>query len=171
MWIAILIQGVILLVLGVLALAEPVLASIAIGIFVGWLFIVSGIAGLVAAFSSRGAGRSVWGVIAALLALLVGVLLVWHPIPGVLSLTMLLIAFFIVEGIAQIVLALEHRRLVLRSWGWMLASGIADLLLAAIIISGWPGTAEWALGLIVGVNLLTTGFALIMGALAFRRMA
>jgi len=171
MWIAILLQGIILLVLGVLALAEPVMASIAIGIFVGWLFIASGIAGLVAAFSSRRAGGSTWGVIASVLALLVGIILVWHPIPGVLTLTLLLVVFFIVEGIVQIVLALEHRRLVLASWGWMLASGIADLILAAIIISGWPGTAAWALGLIVGVNLLTTGFALIMGALAFRRTA
>jgi len=89
----------------------------------------------------------------------------------VLSLTLLLVVLFIVEGVAQIVLALEHRRLALASWGWMLASGIADLLLVAIIISGWPGTAAWALGLIVGVNLITTGVALIMGSLALRRMA
>ncbi|HUK08715.1 MAG TPA: DUF308 domain-containing protein [Stellaceae bacterium] len=171
MWAAFLIQGIILLVLGVLAVAEPVMASIAIGIFVGWLFIASGIVGLVAAFSSSGTGRSLWGIIASALALLVGVLLVWHPIPGVLSLTLLLVVLFIVEGVAQIVLGLEHRRLALVSWGWMLASGIADLLLAAIIISGWPGTAAWALGLIVGVNLITTGVALIMGSLALRRMA
>jgi len=167
-WIGFLFYGIVLLVLGVLALAAPAVASIAADIFVGWLFIISGIIGLVATLSSWRTPGGLWGVIGALLALILGVLLAFHPIAGLLSLTLLLIVFFILEGVAQIVLALSHRRLLYRSWGWMLASGIADLALAAIIIAGWPMTAAWALGLIVGVNLITSGVAMITGALAAR---
>lgn len=167
-WIGILVYGILLLVLGVLALLAPVVASIAADIFLGWLFIISGIVGLVATLSSWRLHGGLWGVIGALLALAIGVLLVFRPIAGLLSLTLLLIAFFVLEGVAQIVLALSHRRGLLRSWGWMLASGIADLVLAGIIIAGWPMTAAWALGLIVGVNLITTGIAMITGGLAAR---
>jgi uncharacterized membrane protein HdeD (DUF308 family) len=81
-----------------------------------------------------------------------------------------LIAFFIVEGIFQIVASLSYRDVFPDSWGWMLASGIIDLILAALIIKGWPSTASWALGLIVGVNLITSGAAVIMVALAGRSL-
>jgi uncharacterized membrane protein HdeD (DUF308 family) len=81
-----------------------------------------------------------------------------------------LIAFFIVEGIVQIVASLSYRDVFPDQWGWMLASGIADLILAALIIMGWPSTASWALGLIVGVNLITSGAAITMVALAGRNL-
>jgi uncharacterized membrane protein HdeD (DUF308 family) len=81
-----------------------------------------------------------------------------------------LIAFFIVEGAFQIVASLSYRAVFPESWGWMLASGVADLILAALIIKGWPSTATWALGLIVGINLITSGAAITMVALAGRRL-
>jgi uncharacterized membrane protein HdeD (DUF308 family) len=87
---------------------------------------------------------------------------------GVLSLTIVLTAFFIVEGVFQAAAALIYREAMPTSWGWMLLSGLADLVLAAIIIMGWPGSAVWVLGLLVGVNLLTSGFAVVMVALAAR---
>src|SRR6187549_3891626 len=79
---------------------------------------------------------------------------------------LVLIALFIVEGIFQIAASLSYRDVFPDSWGWMLASGIVDLILAALIIKGWPSTASWALGLIVGVNLFSSGLAVIMVALA-----
>ena len=82
----------------------------------------------------------------------------------------MLTAFFIVEGIFQIAGALAYRDVFPSQWGWMLVSGIADLILAALIIVGWPGTATWALGLIVGVNLITSGAAIVMVALAGREL-
>jgi len=92
------------------------------------------------------------------------VLLAW-PVAGVLSLTLVLIVFFVVEGFASIMYALEHRRELSGRWEWMLASGIIDLILAAIILAGLPGTAAWAIGLIVGINMLFGGSSLIAMAL------
>lgn len=106
----------------------------------------------------------------AALSLFVGVLLLWHPVEGAVSLTLVLIAFFIVEGIFQIAAAIQHRTAFPHAWGWLLMSGIADLVLAAMMIRGWPSTAVWALGLIVGLNLITSGLAIVMVAAAGRSM-
>ena len=109
-------------------------------------------------------------LLTAALALFVGIMLLWHPTEGAVSLTAVLTAFFIVEGIFQIVASLSYRAVFPNQWGWMLASGIADLLLAGIIIAGWPGTSTWALGLIVGVNLITSGAAITLVSLAGRSL-
>jgi len=95
-------------------------------------------------------------------------LLLW-PISGTISLTLVLIAFFIIEGIVSIMYAIDHRNQLSGQWGWMLLSGIIDLILAAIIFAGLPGTAAWALGLLVGINMLFGGAALIAMALAARK--
>src|SRR5260370_36644658 len=95
-------------------------------------------------------------------------MLLWRAIGGVLSLTIVLTAFFVVEGIFQATAALIYRDGIPGSWGWLLVSGLADLALAAIIIMGWPGTVVWILGLLVGINLLTSGWAVVMVALGAR---
>ena len=100
-----------------------------------------------------------------------GVILILWPINGVLSLTLVLIAFFVVEGIATLMYAFEHRSQLSGRWGWMLASGVVDLILAGIIFAGLPGTAAWALGLLVGINMLFGGTAMIGMALAARNPA
>jgi uncharacterized membrane protein HdeD (DUF308 family) len=84
------------------------------------------------------------------------------------SLTLVAIVFFVVEGFATIMYALEHKRELSGRWGWMLVSGIIDLFLAAIIFAGLPGTAAWAIGLLVGINMIFGGVALIMMALHAR---
>ncbi len=91
-----------------------------------------------------------------------------HPVKGAVSLTRVLLACFIVEGILQIAAAIRYRDAF--PWGWMAMSGIADLMLAGLIISGWPGTASWTLGLIVGVNLISSGLAITMVVLAGRSL-
>jgi uncharacterized membrane protein HdeD (DUF308 family) len=106
-------------------------------------------------------------LLAAVLSIVLGLILIFRPLAGVLTLTMVLVAFFIVEGIASIVGAIEHRRH-LRSWGWVLFSGVVDLLLAYLIWQGWPSSAGWAIGLLVGVNMLFLGLSLIMTALSAR---
>ncbi|MGA7957305.1 MAG: DUF308 domain-containing protein, partial [Xanthobacteraceae bacterium] len=100
-----------------------------------------------------------------------GVILILWPINGVLSLTLVLIAFFAVEGIATLMYAFEHKAQLSGRWVWMLASGIVDLILAGIIFAGLPGTAAWALGLLVGINMLFGGTAMIGMALAARNPA
>ncbi|MGH6676778.1 MAG: HdeD family acid-resistance protein, partial [Xanthobacteraceae bacterium] len=112
-----------------------------------------------------------WSLISAFIGIVAGVLLLLWPLTGVLSLTLVLSAFFIVEGITSILYAFEHRNQLSGRWGWMLVSGIIDLILAGIIIAGLPGTALWALGLLVGINLLFGGAALIGMALAARTPA
>lgn len=169
-WRMFLFQGVIMIVLGVLAVARPVLATIAVDIYVGWLFLISGVIGLIAMFSARNMPGFLWTFVTALLSVGVGALLLWKPVQGALSLTIVLTALFIVEGIFQAVAALMYREAMPGSWGWMLASGLADLALAAIIIVGWPGSVAWVLGLLVGINLLTSGWAIVMVALGAREM-
>ena len=168
-WKLVLVQGIIMMVLGFLAVAEPNVATIAVGIFVGWLFFIGGIFRALSVWQSRGMPGFAWSLLTALLAIVLGLILIFRPLAGVLTLTMVLIAFFILEGITAIVLAVQHREH-LRSWGWVLFSGIVDLLLAFLIWDGWPSSADWAIGLLVGINMLFFGLSLVMTALAARLM-
>jgi len=168
-WRVFLFQGVIMIVLGMVAVATPVLATLVVDIYIGWLFLISGVVGLIAMFSARNVPGFLWSFVTALLCIVVGGLLLWSPLEGAWSLTILLTAFFVVEGIFQAVAALIYRNEMPGSWSWMLVSGLADLALAAIIIMGWPGSVTWALGLLVGVNLLTSGWAIVMVALGARK--
>ena len=165
-WQLFLAQGVIMLILGVLAVIWPQISTIAVDVYVGWLFLLSGIVGLASMFLAQNVQAFLWMLLTAALSLFVGIVLLWHPVEGAASLTLVLIAFFIVEGVFQIVASLSYRDIFPGQWGWMLASGIVDLILAALIIKGWPSTATWALGLIVGINLITSGAAITMVALA-----
>jgi uncharacterized membrane protein HdeD (DUF308 family) len=165
-WRLFLFQGIILLVLGMLALAAPAMATLAVDIYIGWLFLLAGIAGLMAVFSVRDFGSFLLSLIPAALSLAVGGLLIWKPAEGAVSLTALMAVFFLAEGLFQAVASIAYRNLIGSSWGWILLSGIADLVLAGIIVYGWPVTAVWALGVLAGVNLITTGMAIAMNALA-----
>jgi uncharacterized membrane protein HdeD (DUF308 family) len=167
-WVIFLIEGLLLVVLGALAILVPPIATLGITILIGWIFLISGIMGLVTTFWARQAPGFWWSLVSAVLGIAAGlVLLVW-PVHGVISLTMVLIAFFIIEGVASILYALDHRKRTSGRWGWMLFSGIVDLVLAGIILAGLPGTAAWALGLLVGINMLFGGAALIAMALHAR---
>jgi uncharacterized membrane protein HdeD (DUF308 family) len=170
-WKLFLIEGIILVVLGLLAIAVPPLAGLTITIVFGWLFLISGVAGLITTFMMRHAPGFWWSLFSAALGVLVGGWLIAQPGLGMATLTYLLIAFFIIEGVITIMYALEHRRELTGRWGWMLASGVVDLLLAVIIVSGLPGTIAWALGLMVGINLVFGGASMIGMALAARSAA
>ena len=170
-WGLFLAEGIVLIILGAVAILEPPFATLAFTIVIGWLFLASGIMGLITTFWARGAPGFWWSLISALIAIAAGVVLLMWPISGTVSLTLVLIAFFIVEGIASIMYAIEHRSQLTGQWVWMLISGIIDLILAVIIFAGLPGTAEWALGLLVGINMVFGGAALIAMALAARKPA
>jgi len=167
-WGLFLAEGIILLVLGVLAIVVPPLASLAVTVLIGWLFLISGIAGLVMTFMAKHAPGFWWALLSAVIAILAGGALLWSPVQGVLSLTFVLIAFFLIDGVLSIVLAIEHRRQLAGRWGWILLSGIVDLIIAGIVFAGLPGSAAWAIGLLVGIDLVFGGMALIMVALAAR---
>jgi uncharacterized membrane protein HdeD (DUF308 family) len=166
-----LVEGIILLILGALAIMLPPLATLTVTIIFGWIFLVSGLIGWVTTLGARGSPGFWWSLVSAILATAAGLILLIRPIGGAVSLTLLLIAFFVIEGIATIMFAVEHRRQLSGRWEWMLLSGIIDLALAGIIFAGLPGTAAWALGLLVGINLIFGGAALIAMALHARRAA
>lgn len=168
-WILFLIQGVILAALGLLALGAPFLATVVVVKLAGWVFLIGGVVGLATFFTGRDVPGSVWSFLSSALAILAGIYLLRQPLTGMLSLTLVLIAFFLAQGVTQIFAAIAHRR-VLKSWGWVLLSGIVDLILAGIIMSGWPETSAWVLGILAGVNLLMYGIALIMTAIASREV-
>ena len=168
-WGMFLAEGIILTVLGLAAMIVPVLAGLAAAIFLGWLFLIAGIVGLVFTVRARRAPGVAWSLLSALIAVIVGGVLLWNPLQGLVTLTYVLIAFFILDGILMIFLAVAHRRELSGKWEWMLLNGIIDLILAGIVISGLPGTLVWVLGLLVGIDLLFGGAALIAMALDARK--
>jgi len=169
-WRLFLAEGIILFILGLLAIIVPPIATIAVEVLVGWLLLMSGIVGLVATIRMRGAPGFGWSLVSAILGIVAGVVLLAWPLSGALSLTMILTGFLVLEGVISIFYALEHRRDLSGRWGVMLFSGVVDLLLAGIIFTGLPGTAAWAIGLLVGVNLVFGGSAIIAMALHARAL-
>jgi uncharacterized membrane protein HdeD (DUF308 family) len=167
-WKAFLIEGVLLVILGVAAMIVPPLASLAVTIFLGWMFLISGVAGLMLTFWARQMPGFWWSLISAVLGIAAGIILLAQPVQGTLTLTIVVGAYFLAEGVATIMYALEHRRELSERWSWLLVAGIMDLLIAAVIIMGLPGSALWAVGLLVGINLLFGGASLIGMALAAR---
>jgi uncharacterized membrane protein HdeD (DUF308 family) len=167
-WIFFLIEGLILLALGFTAIVVPPLATVAVEILIGWLVLASGIIGLVMTLRVRGTPGFGWSLVSALVGIVAGVVLLAWPLSGALSLTLILTIFLSFEGIASIMYALDHRRELTARWGFMLFSGLVDLLLAGLIFVGLPATAAWAIGLLVGINLAFGGVALVAMALRAR---
>ena len=170
-WKLFLIEGIVLVVLGFAAILVPPIATLAFDLVIGWLFLISGVVGLITTFYMRNAPGFWWSLLSAVVGIAAGLVLLRWPVSGTLSLTFVLIAFFVIEGILTIMYALDHRNQLSSRWGWMLASGIVDLILAGIIFAGLPGSAAWALGLLVGINMVFGGTAMIGMALAAKNPA
>lgn len=161
--------GIVWMVLGALAIIVPFGATLAFEILLGAIFAVGGVIQIAQAFRLRnwkGYGTNMLGGV---LALVLGVLLLVYPFQGVLTLTLFLGAFFIVSGVVQVISALQHREL--RNWGWILASGILGIVVGVLILLGWPSTAVWAIGVLVGIELIVTGWSLLMIGLSARDTA
>ena len=167
-WKAFLFEGILLAVLGIAALIVPPFASLAIAIVLGWMFLISGIGGLIVTYWARSTPGFWWSLISAALAVLAGMLLLARPMQAVLTLTIVLGAYFLAEGVTTIMYALEHRRELSGRWSWLLISGLVDIAIALMVITGLPSSAEWAIGVLVGINLLFGGATLIGMALAAR---
>jgi uncharacterized membrane protein HdeD (DUF308 family) len=167
-WVLFLIEGLMLIAFGAIAIIVPGAAALAVTVLLGWLFLLSGILGLVTTIWMRQLPGFWWALLSAVLAIATGAALLWWPFGGVLSLTLGLAIFFLIEGAVSIMYALDHRREFSGRWGWMLVSGVVDIVLALLILVGFPGTATWALGLLVGINMLMGGIALVAMALHAR---
>jgi len=167
-WKAFLIEGIVLVILGMAAVAIPFLAGIAVTIFLGWMFLISGCVGLYMTFTARGMPGFWWSLLSAALAIGAGLILLIQPVAGTLTLTIVVSAYFLAEGVTTIMYALAHRRELSGRWGWLLVSGLVDIVVAGLIVAGLPGSATWAIGLLVGINLVFGGTSLIGMALAAR---
>jgi uncharacterized membrane protein HdeD (DUF308 family) len=159
--------GILMIVLGAVAVAAPVVATIAVQFMLGWLLVTSGIAEGIHAFMVQGWRGFLLELLSAVLYLGVGVLLLVNPMEGALALTIVLAAFLVVEGIFKIIMALRVRDH--DGWGWLLASGTLSVVLGVLIWAQRPASGLWVIGLLVGIQLLFTGWSLVMLALAARR--
>jgi uncharacterized membrane protein HdeD (DUF308 family) len=156
------------MILGLAAVMLPLIATIAIALVVGWVFLLSGVVGLIATFRMRGAPGFWWSLYSGILGVAAGIVLIRWPVGGAFSLTVILTVFLALEGVISIMFALDHKRELSGRWAMMLISGVVDLILAGVIAAGLPGTAAWAIGLLVGVNMIFGGSALIAMALHAR---
>jgi uncharacterized membrane protein HdeD (DUF308 family) len=181
-WRLFLIEGLTLTLLGCLAIIVPSISSAVTTLALGWLFLASGIIGIVTTFWARHVPGFWWSLVSALLALLVGGVLLANrsqdlyggllgwPLTEISPVRTVLVLFFLVEGGASIMFAFEHSRHFAPRWAWMLVSGIVDIILASIIIFNLPGSSAWTMGLLVGINLIVGGLSLIaMGSEAHRQ--
>ncbi len=149
--------GISLAVLGVLAFMFPLAASIAAKVLVGWVILLSGAALLYHAFQADRWRLRLWSGAIGLIYLITGVYLVFFPLTGLLTLTLLMGVLFVVQGLVELNIALAHRGSA--GWGWLAGSAVMSIVLGLILVLGLPGTALWALGLLLGVNLIALGVA------------
>jgi uncharacterized membrane protein HdeD (DUF308 family) len=170
-WRAFLIEGIVLFLLGLFAIVIPNVATLAVEVLIGWLLLLSGVVGLISTLRMRGAPGFGWSLLSAVIGIAAGVILLAWPLSGVLSLTVILTAFLTLEGVASIMMSLTHRHGFSARWALLLVSGLIDLILAAMIFLGLPATAAWAIGLLVGINLVFGGSTLISMALKARALA
>jgi uncharacterized membrane protein HdeD (DUF308 family) len=162
-----LIQGALLVVAGVLAIIYPIISSVAVIIMLGWLLIISGVAQGISLVGARHVPHFWLQLISVILAFLIGSLFLRDPAQGLLTVTLLLIVFFMIEGISKIVFALTIRPF--PHWGWVLASGLVGIVLSLVLWASLPVTALWLVGLLLGIQLISVGGALARLAWQVRR--
>ena len=165
-WKLFLAEGILLIILGIIAVLVPHFFTVAIVVSLGWILLFGGIFLISRAllfFRMPGFG---WWLFMGILQLLIGYLFLVQPLEGILTLTMLMTLFFALEGLAKISFALMMRPLA--HWGYVLFSGLTALILAVVVWMGWPGTADWLLGLFFGINLFFGGWSLVNISLRYK---
>jgi len=164
-----LLQGMLLILLGIATVAIPPLGMVAITVLLGWVFVISGVLGLVTTLWLKEGPGFGWSLLSAILGIAVGIAMFAMPVEAAFAITVLLVIFFVIKGAGAILYALEHRSERPGTWGWVLASGVVDLALGTLIIVNMPSSTSWALsGLLVGINMLTGGVALVLMAMQTR---
>ena len=159
--------GILLIVLGTIGIAFPFLTTIATKIFLGWLFLVGGVVQIIHAFSARGWSEFFLDLLMGVLFVIGGSWLAFFPLTGIITLTIFLAAMFVVQGVIEIAMALRIRPH--KGWIWMLLAGIVALVVGFLILVQLPSSATWAIGLLVGINLIMTGWAYLLLPLMVNR--
>ncbi len=166
----VLVLAIVQIVVGVLAIGSPYVATLASAVVLGWLLLFSGVVHVVESFQVRAWSGFLLHLLGAILYVVAGLLVITRPMAGALTLTLILAAFLLVEGVSRMILAFQVRDHV-PGWPMMLLGGLLGGLLGLLIWMQWPSSAIWAIGLMLGVNLLFSGTTLLMLALAARQTA
>jgi len=166
-WGWIFVFGVALIILGAMAMGSPVATTLAIEVLLGWIFVIAGVAQALSLFSSWRKSGVVLSLLGAILFFVIGTLLLSRPMQGALTLTMLLIAYFLASGIGKMVAAIRFKEL--SNWGWLFFNGIVSLFLAILIWRHWPSSARWVVGLLVGIELFFSGMVMTIISLTIRK--
>lgn len=159
--------GVLLIVLGMMAIGSPFLAAVAVNVVIGWLIVLAGVVHLVLAFRVHGAGSVIWKLLVGIAYVCFGTYVILHPVLGVASLTLILASLFLIEGILDIVLYVKMRPI--HGSIWVLIDGIVTLLLGLLIYMQWPSSSAWAIGTLVGISLIFSGVARVGMSMAVRK--
>lgn len=162
-------MSVVFIVLGVLAIGEPLVAGLAVAILAGWVLLFGGVAHAISAFRGGGVGRALWQALLAFLYMVGGFYFLTHPLLGLGTLTLFLAGILVAEAILELVTYTASRTE--KGSGWRLVNAAITIVLALMIWEQWPSSSVWAIGTLVGVNLLMTGFSQLMIALAVRRLS
>ncbi len=160
------IQGALMVAAGVIALIYPLISTVAVAVFLGWMLIFSGVAHVITLIGGTRVPHFWLQLISAALSIVVGFLFLRNPAAGVGTLVVLMVVYFLVEGVAKVVFALTVRPLA--NWGWVLASGVLGIVLAVWLIAN-PGMSLLFLGLFIGVQLIAEGGAIALVAWQARR--
>jgi uncharacterized membrane protein HdeD (DUF308 family) len=151
--------GIVLIALGVAAVLTPAVAGSTVVIVIGFILLIAGIVSVVRGLKAEAGTEKAMGIILGIITGLAGIAVIGHPILGLAFLTLLLVGYFVAEGVWKIVVSFRYRPAT--GWKWLLASGALSLLLGLLIWNQWPVSGMWAVGVLVGVNLFGTGLALV----------
>jgi uncharacterized membrane protein HdeD (DUF308 family) len=158
--------GLLMVVLGLAAIVFPLIATLVATLLVGWVFLISGAVTLYGAFSIHGTGPFFAALLLGLLSVAAGAYLLFNPLAGAAALTLVVGVLFMFQGAFELFFAVEMRPHT--GWAGMLLSGIASIVLALLIVAGWPTVSVLVLGLLIGVNFLSTGLAYIVVSRALK---
>jgi uncharacterized membrane protein HdeD (DUF308 family) len=159
--------GILLVIIGMAAIAFPFLSTIAAKIAIGWIFLVAGVVEVFHAFYVQRWAGFFWNLLIGLLYILAGVWLAFFPLTGILTLTVVIAALFFVEGVMEFIMGFRMRPH--EGWGWVVLSGLVAIAAGLLIALSLPASAVWALGLLAGINLLFSGWSFIYLALSGKR--
>ncbi|MCX6411557.1 MAG: DUF308 domain-containing protein [Actinobacteria bacterium] len=169
-WKLLLTAGIISVVLGAIAIIVPPLASVTITYLVGILLLIGAVAFVAEAISRGSTGHRIWSALLAVLYVFAGVWLIINPVSGTITLTWILAIFFLLIGVLRLIAGISSRGKVPNA-GWTIINGVLSILIAVLVIGDLPSSAAWAIGLLVGIQLLFDGIALIATAMAGKQLA
>jgi uncharacterized membrane protein HdeD (DUF308 family) len=168
-WKGLMIIGILAIVVGCIAILVPAVASVGTAIFIGWVLLIVGGFLIAAAFSAHSVGTLLWRMLWALLTVIVGLWLIVEPHNGTLTLTLVLGIYFLFMGLTRITVAFLGRGQ--PNAGWVGLSGVCGLIIGILVLAKFPSSADWAIGLLVGIDLIFAGWTLTSVALVGKELS